>query len=100
MLLLLSQLALALSAPTTIPLDFSTPGASFEGIGALSGGGVTRLLIDYDPALQADILDVLFKPNAGASLQIIKVEIGGDSALFPPGPPHGARPRPLTHPSP
>jgi len=65
---------------TTIFLDFSNPGASFEGIGALSGGGgVTRLLIDYPAPLQADIFDILFKPNAGAALQIIKVEIGGDT---------------------
>ena len=70
----------ATAAATTIPLDFSTPGASFEGIGALSGGGgVTRLLIDYPQPLQDDIFDVLFKPGAGASLQIIKVEIGGDT---------------------
>jgi hypothetical protein len=74
--------AAASSSPpfTTIPLDFSTPGASFEGIGALSGGGgVTRLLIDYPAPLQADMFDILFKPNAGAALQIIKVEIGGDT---------------------
>ena len=52
----------------------------FDGIGALSGGGgVTRLLIDYPAQLQSDILDWLFKPGVGAALQIIKVEIGGDS---------------------
>ncbi len=63
-----------------ISLNFSNQSHVFEGIGALSGGGgVTRLLLDYDPALQQDILDILFKPNAGASLQIIKVEIGGDT---------------------
>lgn len=65
---------------TTIPLNFSVSGASFDGIGALSGGGgVTRLLIDYPPEIQQDIYDILFKPNAGAALQIIKVEIGGDT---------------------
>lgn len=59
------------AAGNTIPLDFSVPGHSYEGIGALSGGGgVTRLLIDYPPALQSDIYDILFKPNAGASLQV------------------------------
>lgn len=62
------------------PLNFSDLGPAFDGIGALSGGGgVTRLLVDYPTALQQDIFDVLFKPNAGASLQIIKVEIGGDT---------------------
>lgn len=76
----LSFAACALGAATTIPLNFSSPGASFEGIGALSGGGgVTRLLIDYPQPLQQDIFDILFKPDAGSALQIIKVEIGGDT---------------------
>ncbi len=52
-------------------------------MGALSGGGgVSRLLVDYDPGIASDILDVLFKPNAGASLHILKVEIGGDSEVL------------------
>lgn len=66
-------LVVAHSAPTPIPLNF-TPGRAYDGIGALSGGGgVTRLLINYPEALQSDILDILFKPKAGASLDIIKV---------------------------
>jgi hypothetical protein len=61
-------------------LDFAAPGHAFEGIGALSGGGgVTRLLVDYPAAIQADVLDALFLPGAGASLDFIKVEIGGDT---------------------
>jgi hypothetical protein len=53
---------------------------SCAGVGALSGGGgVTRLLIDYPQSIQNDIWDALFKPMAGASPHIIKVEIGGDS---------------------
>lgn len=40
---------------------------------------MTRLLMDYPLAIQQDIFDILFKPNAGAALQIIKVEIGGDT---------------------
>lgn len=68
--------AVVLAQP--IVLNFSLVGQPFEGIGALSGGGgVTRLLIDYPPDQRDDVLDILFKPNAGASLQIIKVEIGG-----------------------
>lgn len=53
----------------------------FDGIGAISGGGsTTRLLIDYeDKDTRDEILDFLFKPNFGASLQILKVEIGGDA---------------------
>ena len=66
-------LAAAALAQSSITLDFTKPGQAYEGIGALSGGGgVTRLLIDYPENLRADIWDALFKPNAGASLQIIK----------------------------
>ncbi|GFR87702.1 galactocerebrosidase [Elysia marginata] len=54
-------------------------GRPFEGIGAVSGGGATsKLLINYEEKLRGQILDYLFKPNFGASLQILKVEIGGD----------------------
>ena len=61
-------------------INFSQPGHRFDGIGALSGGGgVTRLLIDYPPTVQEDIYDILFTPNRGASLQFIKIEIGGDT---------------------
>jgi hypothetical protein len=43
---------------TTITIDGTQGGRVFDGVGALSGGG---------------------KPGAGAALQILKVEIGGDS---------------------
>ena len=67
-------------AAAPIVLDVSALAQPFEGFGALSGGGgVTRLLLDYEPALQSDILDILFKPNAGASLQMVKIEMGGDT---------------------
>ena len=70
----------AAAADVSIAVNFSSLGQAYEGIGALSGGGgVTRQLIDYAPAIQAELFDALFKPNAGASLQIIKVEIGGDT---------------------
>ena len=50
------------------------------GIGGLSGGGATsRLLPDYDEQQRNEIYDYLFKPKFGASLQILKVEIGGDT---------------------
>jgi galactosylceramidase len=53
---------------------------SWDGLGGLSGGGATtRLLVDYKEPQRSEILDYLFKPNFGASLQILKVEIGGDS---------------------
>jgi galactosylceramidase len=53
---------------------------TFDGVGALSGGGATsKLLFSYPEPQQTQILDTLFKPNFGASLQILKVEIGGDA---------------------
>ncbi|XP_067656744.1 galactocerebrosidase-like isoform X2 [Haliotis asinina] len=52
----------------------------FDGIGGLSGGGATsKLLVNYPKKQRDEILDYLFKPNFGASLQILKVEIGGDA---------------------
>ncbi|XP_058018479.1 galactocerebrosidase isoform X2 [Ahaetulla prasina] len=55
-------------------------GRQFDGIGAVSGGGATsRLLVNYPEPYRSQILDYLFKPNFGASLQLLKVEIGGDA---------------------
>ncbi|XP_056623840.1 galactocerebrosidase [Triplophysa dalaica] len=55
-------------------------GRSFDGIGGLSGGGATsRLLVNYAEPYRSQVLDYLFKPKFGASLQILKVEIGGDA---------------------
>jgi len=71
--------ALAATA-TTINANGTSAGRTFGGIGAISGGGGnTRLLTDYPAAQQQQILDYLFKPGYGASLQILKVEIGGDT---------------------
>ena len=65
---------------TTISANGSSAGRTFDGIGAISGGGGnTRLLADYPAAQQSQILDYLFKPDYGANLQILKVEIGGDA---------------------
>ncbi len=55
-------------------------GKVFDGIGGLSGGGATsKLLVNYPEPQRSEILDYLFKPNFGASLQILKVMIGGDA---------------------
>jgi hypothetical protein len=70
----------ALAATTTISINGTGTGRTFDGVGAISGGGGTsRLLWDYPAQQQSEILDFLFKPNYGASLQILKVEIGGDT---------------------
>ncbi|HEX4832588.1 MAG TPA: ricin-type beta-trefoil lectin domain protein [Trebonia sp.] len=70
----------AASASTTIAANGASAGRTFDGIGAISGGGGnSRLLADYPAAQQGQILDYLFKPGYGADLQILKVEIGGDT---------------------
>lgn len=52
---------------------------SFHGIGGLSGGGaVSRMLPAYDDTTRSEIFDYLFKPDFGAALHILKVEIGSD----------------------
>eukprot|EP00039_Didymoeca_costata_P015895 m.276313 g.276313 ORF g.276313 m.276313 type:complete len:844 (+) comp16299_c0_seq7:55-2586(+) len=55
-------------------------GPEFDGVGGLSGGGgCSRLLRDYNEPYRSQVLDYLFLPNFGASLSILKVEIGGDA---------------------
>lgn len=82
---LLPLFAYAIAAPLVAaesqPQDAITPdspGLVFEGIGALSAGASSRLLIDYPEPARAAILDTLFKPHYGASLHHLKVEIGGE----------------------
>jgi hypothetical protein len=68
------------AAATTIAVNGASAGLTFGGVGAISGGGGnSRLLTDYPAAQQQQILDYLFKPGYGADLQILKVEIGGDT---------------------
>ena len=65
---------------TTITVNGGGSGRTFDGIGAISGGGGnSRLLLDYPEPYRSQILDYLFKPNYGASLHILKVEVGGDT---------------------
>lgn len=87
MLALVFSLALALTLPAPVPvvatsitLDPASSGRTFDGVGAISGGGGnTRLLYDYPEPQRGQVLDYLFKPGYGASLQLLKVEIGGDT---------------------
>lgn len=67
------------SLGAVITLDAATVAHTYTGHGGLSAGASSRLLRDYAPAIQADILDMLFKPQFGLNLHIIKVEIGGDA---------------------
>jgi O-glycosyl hydrolase len=67
-------------AATSITINGSSAGRTFDGVGAISGGGGnSRLLIDYPEPERSQVLDYLFQPGYGASLQILKAEIGGDT---------------------
>ena len=46
------------------------------GVGATSSAGTSRLLRDYPEPQRSQILDYLFLPSFGASLQHLKVELG------------------------
>ncbi|WP_283843535.1 hypothetical protein [Kitasatospora humi] len=72
--------AASAAVSTAITIDGTQPGRVFDGVGAISGGGGnSRLLIDYPEPQRSQLLDYLFKPGYGASLQILKIEIGGDT---------------------
>ena len=85
LLLLLAQLHTTSSAyqylnVSTYTIDTTADGTIFDGIGAISGGGgETVLLPSYPKTQQQLILDYLLKPSFGASLHLLKVEIGGDA---------------------
>ena len=48
----------------------------YRGHGGLSAGASSRLLMDYRDPQRSEILDVLFKPGYGASVDMLKSEIG------------------------
>ena len=51
----------------------------FDGIGVVNGGGATSVLLkDYPEPQRSQILDLLYKPNFGASVSTLLVEIPGD----------------------
>ena len=70
--------ASAQTAQKEIVLNGASKGRIFDGLGAVSAGASSRLLIDYPEPERSQILDYLFKPGYGASLQHLKVEIGAD----------------------
>ncbi|WP_433221209.1 ricin-type beta-trefoil lectin domain protein [Dactylosporangium sp. CS-047395] len=68
------------AATTTINVNGGIAGRTFDGVGAISGGGGnSRLLVDYPEPQRSQILDYLFKPGYGAAVQLLKLEIGGDA---------------------
>jgi hypothetical protein len=85
---------LAVAAPAsavTVNIDGNDAGPVYDGIGAMSVAGSSKLLFDYPAARRTEILDHLFcnptvTPDSGyctagtysAALQRLKVEIGSD----------------------
>ncbi|HEY8986609.1 MAG TPA: ricin-type beta-trefoil lectin domain protein [Streptomyces sp.] len=77
---LVGTVAAPAQAATSLTVNGTSGGRVFDGVGAISGGGGnSRLLIDYPEPQRGQVLDYLFKPGYGASLQILKAEIGGDT---------------------
>ncbi len=72
------QGVVAADGAKVIELNPATGGLVFEGIGGVSAGASSRVLIDYPEPQCSEILDYLFKRQYGASLHHLKVEIGGD----------------------
>jgi Glycosyl hydrolase family 59/Galactocerebrosidase, C-terminal lectin domain len=63
-----------------ITINGDGTGRPYDGVGAvLGGGGNARYLMDYPEPQRSQILDYLFTPGVGASLQLLKLEIGGDA---------------------
>jgi galactosylceramidase len=66
-------------ADQTVDLKGDAGGKRFDGIGAVSGGGATSVLLkDYPEPQRSQVLDLLFKPKFGASMSAFFVEVPGD----------------------
>jgi galactosylceramidase len=62
-----------------IRLEAKAGGKRFDGIGVVTGGGGTAVLLkDYPEPQRSQILDMLYKPKFGASISALYVEIPGD----------------------
>lgn len=56
-------------------------GTIFRGLGAITGNNSSRLLMDYktqNPEAYWEIMNLLFKPDYGAGLTHVKIELGSD----------------------
>jgi galactosylceramidase len=66
-------------ADQVVELNGRAGGPRFDGIGAVSGGGATSVLLkDYPEPQRSQVLDLLFKPKFGASMSALLVEVPGD----------------------
>ena len=77
---------LCVAPDAAITPEYSLPADNvdvvYDGMGVIAGEGAARLLADYDPAVSARVLDLLFLPGLLASLDIVKIEIGGDGNVI------------------
>lgn len=63
----------------SILLSSSSKGKTFEGIGAVDGGGATSVLLkDYPEPWRSQIIDLVYRPMFGASISTVLFEIPGD----------------------
>jgi hypothetical protein len=63
----------------TVEVKGDAGGKRFDGIGAVSGGGATSVLLkDYPEPQRSQVLDLLFKPKFGASISAFFVEVPGN----------------------
>jgi hypothetical protein len=76
--LLCSLATASLAQSVSVTIDPASTGRIFDGLGAVSAGASSRLLYDYPEPYRSQVLDYLFLPHYGASLQHLKVEIGAD----------------------
>jgi hypothetical protein len=76
----LASLARGGTLPTTaITINGNGGDRVYAGVGAiLGGGGTARYLTEYPAGERNSILKYLFKPGYGASLQLLKLEVGDD----------------------
>src|SRR5450432_4649234 len=75
----LSVLMVYMANSQPITVDGRAGGKRFDGIGAVSGGGATSVLLkDYPEPQRSQVLDLLFKPDFGASISALLVEVPGD----------------------
>ncbi|MCQ2187469.1 MAG: galactosylceramidase [Bacteroidales bacterium] len=78
-MLLAATMTQAATRQQTIRIDNVNEGKTFDGIGAVNGGGATSVLLkDYPDPWRSQIMDMVFKPMWGASVSTMLVEIPGD----------------------
>lgn len=77
--LLMTGSAVAASDVQSVNIRNANVGKQFDGIGIVNGGGATAVLLkDYPEPWRSQIMDMVYKPQFGASVSTLLVEIPGD----------------------